>query len=269
MTYNGTAFVCSTGLYNISGRCTVCTGDQVYNQTTRTCVCPAGTTLRNNRCQKNPTTPNVTNCGANSYFNGRTCVCNNGYYNISNSCTTCPQRAYFNGLTCVCPQNMFISNNVCTSCPQGATYNGNTCVCPFGQTYINNTCRASTTTNNTNTTTGNRVTLTVQGYMRLTGYIVARVAVSYIPPAYLANNCAACSNLLNVTVTGGAVRPSQIAFGFTAPNIINIFFGFNFPTPQPFTATVRLISNNFYNGYTLPDPLNLNITNAVISSATG
>lgn len=271
MTYNGTAFVCSTGLYNISGRCTVCTGDQVYNQTTRTCACPAGTTLRNGRCQRTQTTPNITNCATNSYFNGRACTCNPGYYNISGSCSTCPQGASYNGITCVCPQNSFLSNNVCTYCPQGASYNGNTCICPAGQTYVNNTCTRTTTNNtNTNTTTGgNRVTLSVAGYMRFTGYIVARIAVSYIPPAYLANNCAACSNLLSVNITGGAVRPSTIAFSFTSPNIINIFFGFNYPTPQPFTATVRVISNNFYSGYTLPDPLNLNITNAVIASATG
>lgn len=271
MTYNGTGFVCSTGLYNISGRCSVCTGDQVYNQTTRTCACPAGTTLRNGRCQRTQVipTPNTTRCSSNEYFNGRVCVCNPGLVNISGSCGSCPQSTYFNGLSCVCPQNTFLRENACTSCPQGATYNGNTCICPSGQTYDNssNICRSTST--NPTTPGGNSVSLNVVGYMRFTGYLVARVSVSYIPPAYLSNNCAACSNLLNVTITGGTSRPVSTAFSFTSPNIINIFFGFNTPVPQPFTASVRVNPTTFYSGYNIANVLSLNVTNAIINAATG
>lgn len=250
----------------------MCTGDQVYNQTTRICVCPNGTTLRNGRCQKNQVTPvpNVTRCSTNQYFNGRICVCNPGFMNISGACGTCPQGTYFNGLACLCPQNTFLVNNVCISCPQGATYSGNTCICPLGQTYINNTCRSTTITPNNTTPVNpsNTVSLNLLGYLRFTGYIAARISLSYIPPAYLSNNCAACSNLLNVTITGGVSRPLSTAFSFTSPNVINVFFAFNTPVPQPFTAAVGMVPNNFYTGYNISSILNLNVTNAVIASAT-
>ena len=270
-TYNGTAFACSPGFYNISGKCTVCQGDQIYNTSSKTCVCPPKTTLKNGRCQiVGPPPPPTGSCPSNASPKGGSCTCNQGFYNISGTCIACPQGTSFNGSVCSCPPNTYLSGNACVACPGGSTSNGVTCICPTGQTFINNTCKP-TTTNTTNTTNppGTKITATIVGYQKFPGYIVVRVALSYIPPALLADNCAACSNLLNVNFTGGTAKPVSIKFSFSPPNIINIFFAFNTSAAQPFTGTVKLQPSTFLNAFDISDTLNLNITSAIISSAKG
>lgn len=81
-------------------------------------------------------------CGANSIYNGVSCVCNNGYYLINNACTACGSNQVWNGTNCVCANGFYLIGGICQTCPSGNYWNGTDCVpiCPTKAVWNGNAC---------------------------------------------------------------------------------------------------------------------------------
>lgn len=136
----------SSGLSCIGGGCpsgcissSACTssGGQIFGG--NCVICSRGQVFVNGNCQSSVT------CGANSFWNGSQCVCNNGYILVGSTCSlVCWANSYNSGNTCICFPGYTQSGNQCISTPTtcGLNYvvvNG-VCTCPFGFGLINDLC---------------------------------------------------------------------------------------------------------------------------------
>jgi hypothetical protein len=95
---------CKTGYANISGACSLCPANSIVVNSQ--CQCVSNFIRSGNVCKQ---------CPQNSFKNSETsCICNNGFSNVSGVCVACTGgRQVING-TCQCPTNLFFDNrNTC------------------------------------------------------------------------------------------------------------------------------------------------------------
>ena len=105
-------------------------------------ICAAGQIVSNGKCVA-PSSP----CSTNQYFNGTSCVCNNGYIIVGSACyVSCGVNAYVLNSQCQCiPGFMYsaLANQcIAQSSLCGANYVmiNNQCICPSGFGILNNQC---------------------------------------------------------------------------------------------------------------------------------
>jgi cysteine-rich repeat protein len=147
----------AVGYFLAQGSCSTCPNFPYLSGVNCVQTCQQG-------LPQNGICPNVSSCPINSIWNGTTCICNSGWFNISGACQQCPSGTTYNGIQCVnvapvCPQNsnfnytinqcqcnsgLFNISGVCQQCPYGAYFNGLICVqsgttCPLNSAYNSNT----------------------------------------------------------------------------------------------------------------------------------
>ena len=94
--------------------CILCNGNMVWNSGTKSCECPSGQqwSFQQDRC-----IPITQNCGANEYYNGNRCVCDQGFNRIGGVCKKCPPNSVFDPLFgfCNCINGYSLKNGACIS----------------------------------------------------------------------------------------------------------------------------------------------------------
>lgn len=90
--------------------------------------CPPGSIYMFGKCLP------PTLCGANEYWCGSGCACNNGYYRVNGECVpvqptlVCPVNSASNGVNCLCKPGFFpVVPGLCDRCPPGTTWDGRRC----------------------------------------------------------------------------------------------------------------------------------------------
>ena len=96
--------------------------------------------------------PIIPTCKYNSYFNGFTCVCKEGFFEYSKGvCATCPSYMFWNGQKCSYNSDCWrgyvwsVEKRCCipeeaANCPANSQWNGAYCACNAGYNKINDEC---------------------------------------------------------------------------------------------------------------------------------
>lgn len=105
-------------------------------------ICAPGQIVSNGQCVA-PSSP----CSTNQYFNGTSCVCNNGFIMVGSACyVSCGINAYVLNSQCQCIPG-YIFSNTANQCVQSTIVCGsnfvlinNQCICPGGFGLLNGLC---------------------------------------------------------------------------------------------------------------------------------
>lgn len=71
---------------------------------------------------------------------GKTILCNNGYYKSGESCPTCPQNGTCKNNAITCNNGYYKSGNTCPACPKNGTCKNNVITCNFGYVLSGEEC---------------------------------------------------------------------------------------------------------------------------------